>query len=43
MMGVPSKEAGMLVGGVVGETVMMRSKTAFQMSKSGACLMTISK
>ncbi len=40
MIGVPSKETGMLVGGVIRETVVMRSKTAFQTSTSEACLTT---
>jgi len=30
----------MLVGGVTRETVVMRLRTAFQMSTSGACLIT---
>ena len=38
MIGVPSKEIGTSVGGVVRETMMMRSKTAFQMSISEAFL-----
>ena len=40
MTGVPSKEGGLLVGGVVRETVMIRSKTAFQMPTSEAFLTT---
>lgn len=40
MMGVPSTATGRLLGGVVRETVVMRSKTASQMSTSGACLAT---
>ena len=39
-MGVPLKEGGMLVVGAFRETVPMRSKTAFEMSKSEALLMT---
>lgn len=35
MIGVPSKETGTLGVGAIRETVMMRSKTAFQMSTSG--------
>jgi len=40
MMGVLSKEIGTLIGGVVRETMVMRSKTAFQISISEAFLMT---
>ena len=38
-MGVPSNEAGILGGGVI-RSVVTRSKTAFQISKSDAFLMT---
>lgn len=34
MIGVPSKETGALGGGAIRETVMLRSKTAFQKSAS---------
>lgn len=40
MMGVPPNDVGTLVGGVIRETVIMRSKTAFQMSISEASFTT---
>lgn len=39
-MGVPSNKTGMLVGGFIWETDLMGLKTAFQVSKSDAFLIT---